>query len=101
MRATSRNPSGRGNFEIRLGYPYASCHRQLGKRVLRGDKRYFIDDQPEAVPHVDYGSVNSLTTRRREYQAHWVSFATNGKRMDLGSGPFVGDRGANLQHVSA
>src|SRR6185437_8905552 len=61
----------------------------------------FVNEEAEAVAHVDDGCVDGGSGGGVEDQANGVGFTADAERMDLAGYGTVGDGFADLEHVGA
>src|SRR5579872_3703093 len=67
----------------------------------RGDGFHFVYDQPKAVTHVDYGSVDRGSGGRIENQSYRVRLSADAEGVDLAGRFAVGNGFADLEHMRA
>src|SRR5580704_18186117 len=97
----SVDPGSGGNLQIRFGYPDGARNGQFGQRLVGLDDVDLVDDETEAISHVDQRSHNRGPTWRRKNQANRIGLASNAQRMDLEGRLVRSDRRADFEHVRA
>ncbi|MNI57728.1 hypothetical protein D3C73_1128090 [compost metagenome] len=99
----ARQDPGFGSGRQRgLGPPDGARHRQLGQRVRLFHGVHLIDQQAEAIAHVDQAGIDCRAGRSRENQPRRICLATNTERLDIQQRfRLLGDRRADLQHMRA
>jgi len=66
-----------------------------------GYSLHLVDDQPEAVAHVDDGSIEGGAGGGVEDQSDRIGLSADAERVDFAGRFAIGDGLADLQHVSA
>src|SRR5690606_742949 len=83
VRAAGKYPGSAAGVHIRIWFPEHTGNWKFREVMLGFHGFDFVDQQPEAVAHVDYGRIDRRSTTAVEHQAHRVGFAPNPKRMNF------------------